>query len=201
MAILNLVHINLHVTDLERSIAFYEKLGWRVMFDLDRNEPMQLAPVSIAGRIEQGAGADRISSQLAAPREDVVWRLRRRRPGAEALQARPLPRGIRPRGLTHRSVGGYPVGVTWNDLDHAASVGLSTAWWVERSPDRLAIISPHGDCSLAEKILEHCCRELPTFKLPRSLDFVDEIPRSDAGKILRRWLRDAYVDAAGSPPR
>ena len=30
MAILNLVHINLHVTDLERSIAFYEKLGFSV---------------------------------------------------------------------------------------------------------------------------------------------------------------------------
>ena len=57
MPILNLVHINLHVTDLERSIAFYEKLGWKVMFDLGRNEPMQLAPVSIAGRIEQGGGS------------------------------------------------------------------------------------------------------------------------------------------------
>ena len=40
MSILNLVHINVHVTDLERSIAFYEKLGWKVMFDLVSVEPV-----------------------------------------------------------------------------------------------------------------------------------------------------------------
>ena len=91
--------------------------------------------------------------------------------------------------------------MTWDDLDQAARVGLNTAGWAERAPDRLAIISPHGDRSFAEKILEHCRRELPTFKVPRSLDFVDEIPRSDAGKILRRRLRDAYVDVVGSPSR
>ena len=50
--------------------------------------------------------------------------------------------------------------MTWDDLDQAARVGLNTAGWAERAPDRLAIISPHGDRSFADKILEHCRREL-----------------------------------------
>lgn len=39
MPILNLVHVNLHVTDLERSIDFYGRLGWELMFDLGRRAP------------------------------------------------------------------------------------------------------------------------------------------------------------------
>lgn len=34
MPTLNLVHINIHVADLDRSIAFYSLLGWREMFRL-----------------------------------------------------------------------------------------------------------------------------------------------------------------------
>ena len=84
----------------------------------------------------------------------------------------------------------------------AAAVGVPDPEWGEVVK---AVVVPVSEGVagevLAEQILEHCRRELPTFKVPRSVDFVDEIPRSDAGKILRRRLRDAYVDPAGSPPR
>jgi glyoxylase I family protein len=54
--ILNLVHVNLHTTDLERSIAFYERLGWKVMFELARRKPVELGAVGLAGGLEHGGG-------------------------------------------------------------------------------------------------------------------------------------------------
>lgn len=56
MPILNLVHINLHVADLERSIDFYGKMGWSVMFELSRHEPRDLDPVPINDKLEHGGG-------------------------------------------------------------------------------------------------------------------------------------------------
>jgi long-chain acyl-CoA synthetase len=36
------------------------------------------------------------------------------------------------------------------------------------------------------------------FKRPRSVDFVDELPRNPSGKLLKRVLREPYwVDAEG----
>ncbi len=58
MPILNLVHVNLHVTDLERSIDFYERLGWKVMFDLGRREPVDLGSGEEASAVVLSLGDD-----------------------------------------------------------------------------------------------------------------------------------------------
>jgi benzoate-CoA ligase family protein len=42
---------------------------------------------------------------------------------------------------------------------------------------------------LARGIIEHAKRELAHYKAPRKVQFVDALPRSDRGKILRRELR------------
>jgi benzoate-CoA ligase len=42
---------------------------------------------------------------------------------------------------------------------------------------------------LAAGIIEHAKRELAHYKAPRKVQFVDALPRSDRGKILRRELR------------
>jgi long-chain acyl-CoA synthetase len=33
---------------------------------------------------------------------------------------------------------------------------------------------------------------LAGYKLPRSIDFVDDLPRTPTGKVLKRELRDRY---------
>jgi long-chain acyl-CoA synthetase len=45
---------------------------------------------------------------------------------------------------------------------------------------------------LAQEILAHARASLPTFKVPRSVDFVTELPRSEAGKIQRNKVRAPY---------
>jgi len=46
--------------------------------------------------------------------------------------------------------------------------------------------------ALAQEILDFGRATLPAFKVPRSLDFVTELPRSEAGKIQRNKVRAPY---------
>ena len=44
----------------------------------------------------------------------------------------------------------------------------------------------------ANEILAFARDSLPGFKVPRTLDFVDSLPRSEAGKIQRGKVRAPY---------
>jgi len=46
--------------------------------------------------------------------------------------------------------------------------------------------------ALAQEILAFARANLPAFKVPRSVDFVSELPRSEAGKIQRNKVRAPY---------
>ncbi len=44
-----------------------------------------------------------------------------------------------------------------------------------------------------DEIIALCARELADYKKPRRIEFVSELPKSGAGKILKRELREAYL--------
>ena len=58
-----------------------------------------------------------------------------------------------------------------------------------------------GRAANADDLIAHCRRELAAYKIPRSIEFLDELPKSSALKILRRELRDREVAAAAERPR
>jgi len=41
-----------------------------------------------------------------------------------------------------------------------------------------------------EDILRHCRENLTAYKIPREIEFLAELPKSNVGKILRRELRE-----------
>jgi long-chain acyl-CoA synthetase len=49
---------------------------------------------------------------------------------------------------------------------------------------------PEGD--LAADLIEYCRTELAAYKCPRTVDFVDELPRDPNGKLYKRLLRERY---------
>jgi len=49
-----------------------------------------------------------------------------------------------------------------------------------------------ADDALRASIMEHLSGRLAKFKWPRTIDFVDELPREPTGKLLKRKLRDPY---------
>ena len=44
----------------------------------------------------------------------------------------------------------------------------------------------------AEAVIAHCRESLSAYKVPHQVEFRDELPKSNVGKILRRALRDAH---------
>ena len=44
----------------------------------------------------------------------------------------------------------------------------------------------------ADDIMEYCHEKLASFKRPRSVVFVDELPRNQLGKVLHKTLREQY---------
>ena len=60
---------------------------------------------------------------------------------------------------------------------------------------RAYVVAPHNPPS-AEAIIEHCREHLARYKVPQSIVFVDELPKSPIGKILRRKLRDEALTSS-----
>ncbi|MEZ4216575.1 MAG: AMP-binding protein [Myxococcota bacterium] len=76
-------------------------------------------------------------------------------------------------------------------VEDAAAFGVPSAEWGEEIEAIVALApdaSP-GD-ALAEALRAHCRERLPTIKIPRRIAFVERVPRSEAGKVLRRRIRD-----------
>jgi fatty-acyl-CoA synthase len=51
---------------------------------------------------------------------------------------------------------------------------------------------------LAAELLAYCRAELATYKCPRSVDFVNELPRDPNGKLYKRLLRERYWEGHDS---
>jgi acyl-CoA synthetase (AMP-forming)/AMP-acid ligase II len=49
-----------------------------------------------------------------------------------------------------------------------------------------------ADATLEAELLAYCRAELATYKCPRAVDFVDELPRDESGKLYKRLLRERY---------
>ena len=48
-----------------------------------------------------------------------------------------------------------------------------------------------GD-DLAQRLIAHCREHLAGYKAPKTVDFIDEIPRTGTGKIQKKPLREPY---------
>jgi fatty-acyl-CoA synthase len=56
-----------------------------------------------------------------------------------------------------------------------------------------AVIVPKPGAALDEAaVLAHCARQLASFKVPKSVLFVDALPKNPSGKLLKRELRLAH---------
>ena len=52
-------------------------------------------------------------------------------------------------------------------------------------------ISKHPNLNLTyQEVIDHCKKYLTGYKIPELIEFIDDIPKSNVGKILRRKLRE-----------
>jgi long-chain acyl-CoA synthetase len=50
-----------------------------------------------------------------------------------------------------------------------------------------------GDSVTADELIEYCRDRMAAYKYPREVEFVDELPKTASGKVLRRELRDGEL--------
>jgi len=75
-------------------------------------------------------------------------------------------------------------------VEEAAVIGIPDPEWGE--DPRAIVVLKKGMAATAEEIMEFCRQRLSSFKRPRSVVFVDELPRTSTCKVLKRVLREQY---------
>jgi acyl-CoA synthetase (AMP-forming)/AMP-acid ligase II len=71
-----------------------------------------------------------------------------------------------------------------------AVIGVPHEKWGE-TPKAIVVRSSGSEVP-GEELIAHARARLAHYKCPTSVDFVDELPRNPAGKILKRELRERY---------
>lgn len=92
----------------------------------------------------------------------------------------------------------YPAPIEARLLEHPSVLdcGVVGAPNAEYGEEVLAVVAVNPgykpDAGLAEALIDHCREGLSSLMVPRSIDFVDTLPRDDNGKLNKKNLRDAY---------
>ena len=77
--------------------------------------------------------------------------------------------------------------VEMDGILEAAAIGVPD----ERSGEAVKIFAVRSDANVTEKdVIDFCHDKLTGYKRPRLVEFRDELPKTNVGKILRRALRD-----------
>jgi acyl-CoA synthetase (AMP-forming)/AMP-acid ligase II len=90
-----------------------------------------------------------------------------------------------------RVIGDHP------GVQDVAAVAAPSAEWGEVP---VVFVTAGDPAPTPAALMQRCMSELASYKRPAAIRFVDEIPRSAAGKILRRVLREQLPAADGSRP-
>jgi acyl-CoA synthetase (AMP-forming)/AMP-acid ligase II len=72
----------------------------------------------------------------------------------------------------------------------AAVIGVPDPYWVEKVH---AVVSLKKGVSItADELIDFCRENIAGYKAPKSVEFLDSLPKSPSGKILKRELREKY---------
>lgn len=72
----------------------------------------------------------------------------------------------------------------------SAVFGIPDDTWGE-AVKAVVVLKP-GQSATAQEIIDEASRHLASYQKPKSVDFVDALPKAPTGKILKRELRDPY---------
>lgn len=72
----------------------------------------------------------------------------------------------------------------------ACVIGVPDEKWGETV--KAVIVLKKGEEATGEEIIEFCKKNIASYKKPTSVDFIEALPRTASGKILKRKVRETY---------
>jgi acyl-CoA synthetase (AMP-forming)/AMP-acid ligase II len=74
----------------------------------------------------------------------------------------------------------------------AAVIGVPDDYWGESV--KAFVVLKNGMKATEEEIVNLCKQNIASYKKPKSVEFVQQLPKSPTGKILKRVIREQYWD-------
>jgi long-chain acyl-CoA synthetase len=82
------------------------------------------------------------------------------------------------------------------EVSEVAAIGVPD----ERTGERVKLYVVKNNPELtAKQVIDYCYKELTRYKVPKDVEFRDELPKSNVGKILHRKLREENEAAMAAP--
>ena len=83
----------------------------------------------------------------------------------------------------------------FDEVQDCVVIGVPDEKWGEAV--KAVVELKKGETLGAEKIIELCKAELAAYKVPKTVEFWDELPRSPVGKVLKKEVRKQFWDGIG----
>jgi len=75
-------------------------------------------------------------------------------------------------------------------VSEATVIGVPDEKWIERV--HAIVVLKKGGNATGDEIIDFCKQRLARFKAPKSVEFLESLPKNPQGKILKRELREKY---------
>jgi len=75
-------------------------------------------------------------------------------------------------------------------VSEAAVIGIPDEYWIERV--HAVVVLKEGTQASAEEIIDFCRKQIAHYKAPKGVEFLESLPKSPQGKILKKEIRKTY---------
>jgi acyl-CoA synthetase (AMP-forming)/AMP-acid ligase II len=76
-------------------------------------------------------------------------------------------------------------------IQDVAVIGVPDQFWGESV--KAFIVLKRGESMKEEEVIEYCKNHLASYKKPKSVEFIETLPRNPSGKVLKTELRESYL--------